>query len=720
VADNRARIVAAVAATEPHLSAEVIAEAVIWAAPAVRTVRLLAEHLAAHPDALTTDLSGTVPVLQRLAEALQKAGARHIAVRYPPCVDCGHPRKPHKRTADAWICSSCHSHIRRPCDRCGHLRRAYARDESGVLCQMCVRQQRHDERDGAVTAEIVDAVRTHHAPRLDTNALTGMVRAAAPRPVDRRLLAGHVNPIAVPDGEAVLPLTRLIIALTAAEASGLPRLVCDDCGGAVGGDGHASLTAVRCGRCARRCPDCGRAWRQPGERICSRCRRDRHRQRGNCTACLARDRVLDDQCLCRTCRDRAARHCLDCGACAAPLRQVDGGEVCDPCALRRDLDLVLPAQTTPPLQRLREAILGAEPEHTRQWLARPRAGSLLAALHDGHLPCTHAALDALPPGRDLDHLRALLVACGALPVDPHRIVDRLGEQLTATLRELPDGDRRTVQTWLRWRVLARLRHGADAGSDLTTAIHNARATTAQVVAFVTALHLAGRQLATCRQTDIDGWFATPPVTRHHVRSFLSWTHRRGHLPKALRLPAFRRGGPDTPADPEDRWVLARRLVHDDTLDIADRVAGALVVLYAQPISRIVLLTTTHVEQADGRVTVALGPDRLELPEPFATLITKLPHRRRVGTAAHLPNQWLFPSTRAGNHATPGAVSNRLHRIGVTGRAMRHAALIQLAAEIPPAMLAGILGIHPTTAVKWTKLAGGDWTRYAAGRQSQTR
>jgi hypothetical protein len=31
------------------------------------------------------------------------------------------------------------------------------------------------------------------------------------------------------------------------------------------------------------------------------------------------------------------------------------------------------------------------------------------------------------------------------------------------------------------------------------------------------------------------------------------------------------------------------------------------------------------------------------------------------------------------------------------------------------MLAGILGIHPTTAVKWTKLAGGDWTGYVGGR-----
>jgi hypothetical protein len=61
------------------------------------------------------------------------------------------------------------------------------------------------------------------------------------------------------------------------------------------------------------------------------------------------------------------------------------------------------------------------------------------------------------------------------------------------------------------------------------AIHNARATTTQVVTFVTALHRAGGQLGTCRQADIDGWFAAPPATRGHIRSFLSWTQRRRHL-----------------------------------------------------------------------------------------------------------------------------------------------------------------------------------------------
>jgi hypothetical protein len=31
----------------------------------------------------------------------------------------------------------------------------------------------------------------------------------------------------------------------------------------------------------------------------------------------------------------------------------------------------------------------------------------------------------------------------------------------------------------------------------------------------------------------------------------------------------------------------------------------------------------------------------------------------------------------------------------------------------PALLADLLNLHPTTAVRWTRQAGGDWTRYAA-------
>ncbi len=94
VADNRARSITAVSALEPHLSVAVIEAAVRHAASAARNVRLLAEHLAAHPDALTAGPSSTVPVLRRLAEALQEAGARHISVRHPACATGPGPGTP--------------------------------------------------------------------------------------------------------------------------------------------------------------------------------------------------------------------------------------------------------------------------------------------------------------------------------------------------------------------------------------------------------------------------------------------------------------------------------------------------------------------------------------------------------------------------------------------------------------------------------------------------
>ena len=47
--------------------------------------------------------------------------------------------------------------------------------------------------------------------------------------------------------------------------------------------------------------------------------------------------------------------------------------------------------------------------------------------------------------------------------------------------------------------------------------------------------------------------------------------------------------------------------------------------------------------------------------------------------------------------------------------MRRTALLQLGAAVPPAVLAQTLNLHPNTAVRWAKAAGGDWTSYAANR-----
>lgn len=189
-------------------------------------------------------------------------------------------------------------------------------------------------------------------------------------------------------------------------------------------------------------------------------------------------------------------------------------------------------------------------------------------------------------------------------------------------------------------------------------------------------------------------------------------------------PAARtRPAPDLPGttaartDAEQRWSIARRLVTDDTLDPADRVAAALVVLYAQTLSRIVALTTEHIQRDGDTVCLQLGTEGLELAEPFATLIQSLPLRRRHGIVEQLPTTWLFPGRCAGRPLRAVALGNRMRELGIQPQRMRLAALDQLTKEVPPAMLAGVLGIPASTTVGTTSRSGGDWTRYAAGRRT---
>lgn len=389
--------------------------------------------------------------------------------------------------------------------------------------------------------------------------------------------------------------------------------------------------------------------------------------------------------------------------------------MCDPCALRRHLDRVLPAEASGALQPLREVILRAEPLTTRRWL--DRAHDLLVDLRDARVPLDHAALDALPRRKAVEHLRALLIATGILPPDPARLVRRLEADMPDLLRELDRDHQQLAARWIRWAVLPRLRRMAEQERDLAVPANNARRKIEQVAAFLTQLQRVDRSLSRCTQHDLDDWFAGPGAIRWVMRPFLSWARRNRHLAPGLTIPRSYKGKPVAPADAEHRWQIARRLITDDTLDVVDRVAGALVVLYAQPIARIVTLTTADVLVTDTAVSLKLGADALELPEPFASLVRQLPHKRRESTADQLPNRWLFAGSHADQHLRTTSLTKRLNDIGIQPRRMRLAAADQLAREIPPAMLAGVLGLRAPSVARLTAQTKGQWANYAATRHS---
>ena len=183
----------------------------------------------------------------------------------------------------------------------------------------------------------------------------------------------------------------------------------------------------------------------------------------------------------------------------------------------------------------------------------------------------------------------------------------------------------------------------------------------------------------------------------------------------LTFGAIRWGGPVGPHDTEKRWDDARRLLNDDTLPVAERVAGLLLLLYAQRIATITQLTVDDAHDDGDTVAIVFGRVPVTLPEPLAALVRELVATRKGSNIIAAPNAkpWLFPGRRPGHPLGDDRLGLRLQRIGLKPRQDRSTALFALATELPAAVLARMLGIHIKVAVAWQHAASGDWAAYAA-------
>jgi hypothetical protein len=386
--------------------------------------------------------------------------------------------------------------------------------------------------------------------------------------------------------------------------------------------------------------------------------------------------------------------------------------LCWPCALGARVEAVLPASAAAgePSRRLREAILSAEPLTTMRWLARPRTAAVVQSLANGGA-VTHARLDELGSDKGIEYLRAILVSVGLLP-DSERGIERIRAVANELAGGLSQEDAKAFRSWATWQVLRHLRELDVAGADLRHPTANARNRLQLVARLIGALNANATTLSTCRQADLDAWFAASPSRIVPCRAFLVWAQRTGHLRAGVEFPPNRRRSFGRAEDAEERCRIARRLAEDDSIDTVDRVAGALVVLFAQPVTRVSALRVDQVIRHDGRTFLGVGPDPLELPQPFDRLVGELPFRRRNGIAEQLESAWLFPGGRAGDHLSARRLTARLLALGIHVRVMRAAALDQLTREVPPAMLAGLIGFSAKGVSACTASAGGTWARYA--------
>ena len=473
----------------------------------------------------------------------------------------------------------------------------------------------------------------------------------------------------------------------------------------------ATATCARCGQ------DRPPQVRWPEGPVCDPCYTAALKHRGQCASCGRQRRLVTPPgpgaCTCADCAGLPVTSaCTDCGI---EDKLYERGR-CDRCSLRRRAAALLagPGGVIPAaLRPVYEAICAARvPKSALNWLRRSHGAALLADLAAGKLPATHEALDADPRRRAADFLRQMLTAGGALPPRDQELA-RTGQWIQAIIESVqPAASRHVVRAYATWQVMRRLRATAGRAARPRTYTAHAHRNVRAAVSFLAWLHDRGRTRRLPGQADVDAWLTAGPAACQ-VRDFLSWAIAHGHC-QDFTLPGrvcVSGGG----ASQEQRWKLAARLLHDGSLDLTDRAAGCMVLLYGQPLSRIAAMTTSQVTSHGGTVDIRLGDHDVPVPEPLGIVLTELIRtgRTHTGTGSPAASPWLFPGGMPGQPITPGRLGGRLRALGIYTQTGRRAALTDLAAQLPAAVLADLLGLAPATAVKWMRQAGGDWSRYAA-------
>jgi hypothetical protein len=425
--------------------------------------------------------------------------------------------------------------------------------------------------------------------------------------------------------------------------------------------------------------------------------------------------------LCSTCLRPGPGFWRSCPGCGQPGRLTAGR--CVRCGLGERLHELLGDAADgirPELQALYQALADTErPDTAASWLAGSAAAPILRNLGTG-TPLTHGLLDALPAGKPVEHLRSVLVSIGTLPPRDEQM-NRLERWIATAVTSRGPGEQELLHRYAVWHLLRRLRRRAGGGETTHNQLVAVRQHVRAAIVLLDWLTARDLTLATCGQGDLDNWMTSPGTThRREAGHFVRWA--RAQELTSLDFPATKWGGPARTIDTEARWDQARRLLHDTALRPEDRVAGLLVLLYAQGPSAISRLTLDHVQLTGGKVLLRLGREPVVLPEPLAGLTRQLTADRHGHAAIgdQGTSRWLFPGGQPGRPISSYQLNERLRQLGLHPGQDRSTALFQLAADLPAALLARMLGIHITVAVAWQRASSGDWTSYAADVSRRTR
>lgn len=478
-------------------------------------------------------------------------------------------------------------------------------------------------------------------------------------------------------------------------------------------DSPAERACARCGRPVR---TGGAHW--PEGWICGTCHTHALETYGPCAGCGA-ERLTpgiapDGGRLCTDCAGGLGD--FTCEVCGREARRHRRG-VCGNCVLAERLARLLDdgtGRTRRELAPFAEAFCQMKrPRGGLTWIGRPHVQEMPRTLADPGTPVTHETLNGMSPWRSVAYLRDLLMLHGVLPPADRNLMlfERwLDDTLTGISR--PEY-RQVIERFASWHVRRRLRGFADRGPVTGKQTRQARSEVSLAIAFLAWLHARERTLAACRQADIDAWYAGAYTARRLTHAFLRWAMSGKLLPQAA-VPHQDTANP-APISQRQRLDLLQRLLTDEESELLTRVAAVLMLLYAQPVTRILSLTLDDVLHDDGEVAIRLGEPPAPVPEPFASLLLRhVSQRLNLTTATNADARWLFPGRRGGQPMNPDTIEKRLRHAGIPARGGRSAALRQLVLQAPAPVIATMLGYSHQGAARVAAEAGSPWSRYAPG------
>jgi hypothetical protein len=380
-----------------------------------------------------------------------------------------------------------------------------------------------------------------------------------------------------------------------------------------------------------------------------------------------------------------------------------------------------PQERSSEIDTLRDALLASpRPRSVLSWLHKSPVTAVLRRIGTGELPLSHDTFESHLSDRSGDFVRAL---CGAVGALPQRSVElaRFDKWLDVRLASRPHAGAVLVRSFATWQVRRRLQRLADSHRLTTSQTRNARQSITVTLRLIDWLDSNGRELKDLDQALLDTWLTTGSTVRYHIRPFIVWSRQQSLVRSDLRVPeaAIRRPLPTATRD--DRVELVRRLLDEQDIELHVRVAGLLVLLYGQIITRVALLTHDAIEQRADGVSLRLGSSPVQLPERVARLVVELRDRPLpTSTQVRGEHAWLFPGLVPGRPMVAHALQQAMSRQGIPARPNRNGSLIDLAASMPAPVLADLLDLSPGIAQQWTQLARGDWRSYVGQRAAGPR